>query len=214
MTIKARITGYDGQTLTIAPEGPILPELMRKSINTVELRLDDGRSISAAQRRRIFATVRDIAEWSGDEPEYIRQCLSWDFRSIDGREAFSLSNVDMTTAREFLSYLIDFCFRWSVPTREPLLSRADDTDRYLYMCLWHRKCAVCNDPAQVHHVDAVGMGRSREELSHQGMRAIALCPTHHREAHAQPGFLARHHVYGIPLDKALCRRLGLGHKEF
>ena len=84
----------------------------------------------------------DIAVWSGHEPEYLRKFLTWDFRSIDGRKHFSLSDVDITTAKEFITYLIEFCFWHNVPTRETLLDRTDDISKYLYLCLEHKK--VCN----------------------------------------------------------------------
>ena len=76
----------------------------------VEVRLDDGRTISVDQRRKIFAIIRDISLWSGHEPEELRQYLEWDFCSRAMREWFSLSDCDMTTAREFIAYLISFCF--------------------------------------------------------------------------------------------------------
>lgn len=210
MITTARVLDYDGTVLTLCPEEPIFREMIRKNVATVELRLDDGRRISAGQRKKIFATIRDIANWCGHDPEELRRFLTWDFRSRDGGPDFSLSDVDMTTASGFISYLIEFCFRWGVPTREALLDRTDDIGRYLYLCLEHRKCAVCNKRAQVHHVDAVGMGRDRAGIVHEGMRAIALCPEHHREAHQKgPDFFNEHHVYGIKLDRYLCEVLRL-----
>lgn len=210
MTTTAKIIGYDGHLLTLAPDGPIYRELIQKNVSAVELRLDDGRSISAVQRKKIFALVRDVADWCGHDPEEIRGFLTWDFRSLTGGPDFSLSDVDMTTAREFITYLIGFCFRWGVPTRDSLLERTDDIGKYLYLCLEHRKCAVCNDRAEVHHVDAVGMGRDREGIVHEGMRAIALCRKHHQEAHQLgPEFMRRYHVFGIRLDGYLCKVLRL-----
>lgn len=210
MTTTAKIVDYDGRLLTLEPDRPLLRELLQKETVAVELRLDDGRTISAAQRKKVFALIRDISLWSGHEPEYLRQLFTWDFRCQSGAGAFSLSDVDMTTAREFITYLIEFCMAHNVPTRRPLLEYADDTRRYLYQCLAHRKCAVCNAPAQVHHVDRVGMGRDRRHIGHLGLRAIALCQKHHMEAHGQGGaFFEKYHVQGIPLDAYLCQRLGL-----
>lgn len=214
MITTAKIVDYDGRLLTLSPDEPIFRELIQKDVSTVELRLDDGRQISAVQRKKIFAMVRDISNWSGHDPEELRQMLTWDFRSLDGGPDFSLSDVDMTTAREFITYLIDFCFRWGVPTRDSLLERTDDIGKYLYLCLEHRKCAICNDRADVHHVDAIGMGRDRESIVHDGMRAIALCRKHHQEAH-QTGqaFFHRYHVFGIRLDGYLCGVLNLNKKD-
>ena len=209
-TVTAVIKGFDGKRLLIEPTEDITRELMQKSVNDVELRLNDGRSISNDQRRKTFAIIRDIALWSGHDPDEIRAFIEWDFVCKAGIEPFSLSDVDMSTATDFISYLIDFCFRWSVPTRDSLLDRTDDIDRYLYMCLAYRKCAVCNAPADVHHVDRVGMGRDREKIVHVGLRACALCRTHHQEAHDdEQAFFEKYHIYGIKLDEYLCNRLRL-----
>lgn len=206
----AKIVGYDGEILQLKPLGYIDRELLQKQVDIIEIRLVDGREISAEQRRKIFATVRDIAAWSGHEPEYIRQFTEFDFRLQNGLEPFSLSDCDKSTAREFISYLIEFCFNHGVPTRDTLLNRTDDIGKYLYYCLEHRRCAVCNKKADIHHVTAVGMGRDREQIIHAGMEAIALCRKHHQEAHIKgQAFFNEYHIYGIKLDKYLCDILNL-----
>ena len=210
MIITGRIVRYDGVKLTIVPDEEVSREMLQKQTGAVEIRLDDGRHISADQRKKIFATIRDISLWSGNDPEYLRTFLTWDFLSRQGGEWFSLSDVDMTTARQYLTYLIEFCFTHSVPTRDTLLGRTDDIDKYLYLCLEHRKCAVCNAAADVHHVTRVGMGRDRKTLIHSGMQAVALCREHHTMAHTDERTLfEKHHIYGIKLDDYLCRKLGL-----
>ena len=210
MITTAKIIDYDGEYLTIKPLGFIDRELIKKQVDVIEIRLTDGREISADQRKKIFAIVRDIAVWSGHDPEYIRQYLEFNFRFTYALEPFSLSNCDVTTAKDFINFLIDFCFIHGVPTRETLLDRTDDINKYLYSCLEFRRCAVCNDRADVHHIDTVGMGRNREEIIHKGMEAIALCRKHHTEAHAQgKAFFERYHIYGVKLDDYLCGVLDL-----
>lgn len=39
---------------------------------TVEVRIDDGRRITNDQRRKIYATMRDIADWMGDMPDAVK----------------------------------------------------------------------------------------------------------------------------------------------
>ena len=149
----------------------------------------------------------------GEEPEELRLYLEWDFCSRCLREWFSLSNCDMTTAREFITYLIQFCFHWGVPTKDSLLTQTDDIGKYLYLCLENRRCAICNQPAEVHHVDRVGMGRDREAIVHIGLNAIALCRRHHEEAHRrEKAMFADYHIYGIKLDRHLCKVLSLNQK--
>ena len=210
MIATAKIVGYDGEVLLVKPLVAIDRELLEKQVEEIEIRLTDGREISNEQRRKVFAMVRDIADWCGDEPEHIRKFTSFEYRITKGIEPFSLSDCDMSTAREYITYLIDFCFRHGVPTRDTLLNRTDDISKYLYSCLAHRKCAVCNKQADVHHTQAVGMGRDRTKINHSGMEAIALCREHHREAHTRgQAFFDKYHIYGIKLDDNLCKILNL-----
>ena len=126
---------------------------------------------------------------------------------------WGIMTADMTTAREFITYLIQFCFHWGVPTKDSLLTQTDDIGKYLYLCLENRRCAICNQPAEVHHVDRVGMGRDREAIVHVGLNAIALCRRHHEEAHRrEKALFADYHIYGIKLDRHLCKVLSLNQK--
>ncbi len=213
MIVTAKIEKLENGKLVLKPDVDISRFLAQKRPRRVEVRLDDGRTISADQRRKIFAIIRDISLWSGQEPEELRLYLEWDFCSRCLREWFSLSNCDMTTAREFITYLIQFCFHWGVPTKDSLLTQTDDIGKYLYLCLENRRCAICNQPAEVHHVDRVGMGRDREAIVHVGLNAIALCRRHHEEAHRrEKALFADYHIYGIELDRHLCKVLSLNQK--
>lgn len=214
MITSAKITEYDGEKLVVIPAEPLEHEILQKRIKQVELHLWDGRSISPEQRRKTYALIRDISEWSGHEPEYLKHYFKWNFCSIDGREDFSLSDVDMTTAKEFITYLIEFCFYNNVPIRDSMLDRTDDIGKYLYLCLEYRKCAVCSKKAEVHHIDRIGMGRDRESIVHVGLEAIALCREHHDEAHRnEKKFFKDNHIYGIRLDEYLCRKLDLNYDK-
>lgn len=210
MIATAKIIGYDGDSLLVRPLVAIDRELVKKQVDAIEIRLIDGREISAEQRKKIFAIIRDIANWCGHDPEYIRQYTEFEFRLKNALEPFSLSDCDMSIAREYINYLIEFCFIQCVPTRDTLLNKTDDIGKYLYSCLEYRRCAVCNDKAEIHHVTAVGMGRDRDNIIHKGMEAIALCRTHHQEAHKRGReFFEDYHIYGIKLDSYLCEILNL-----
>ena len=72
----------------------------------------------------------------------------------------------------------------------------------------HKTCAVCGRPADLHHIDRVGMGGTRDEMIHEGMECISLCRTHHQEVHnkGEKVFFEEYHFdRGIELDKTLCR---------
>ncbi|HBS60916.1 MAG TPA: hypothetical protein DEA44_16840, partial [Firmicutes bacterium] len=172
-----------------------------------------GRTISADQRRKIFALIRDISNWNGDIPDDLRKRMVWNFCELKDIEPFSLKNTDMTTAREFINYLIEFCFAYDVPCMDALLNRTDDISKYLYLCLEYRRCAICGKKADVHHCtgSTIGMGGDRTQVHHKGREAIALCRTHHTliEAKGDAYVFDKWHVYGTKLDDYLCKRLKL-----
>lgn len=67
---------------------------------------------------------------------------------------------------------------------------------------------------EIHHVDRIGMGRNRNKINHLGLRAIALCRKHHDETEIRERELfEENHIYGIKLDKYLCKVLKLNYKE-
>lgn len=207
MIIKGYISDYDGQSIQIiAPfeEGYLLE---KRGITECEIRLDDGRTISADQRKKIYATMRDISLWSGHAPDEVKALMKYDYIAKTGADYFSLSNVDMTTAREFLEFLLDFCVQEDIPLGDALLDRSPDIARSIYACLANKRCCLCGSKAELHHVDAVGRGRNRKDIIHVGMRVLPLCRKHHSEAHAigRETFNEKYHIFGIKLNKDLCR---------
>ena len=117
----------------------------------------------------------------------------------------------MTTARLFITYLIDFMLENDVPSSRPLAEYADDVERYVYACLIHKKCAVCGRKAELHHVDRVGMGRDRREICHIGMQALPLCREHHHEAHqhGDASLLKKYHLATVAIDERIAKTNGL-----
>lgn len=212
MTITGYISEYDGTALTIIAPFPDGYLLDKRQITECEVRLDDGRTISAKQRKHIYATMRDIADYTGYTPEQVKALFKYDFIATTGCNYFSLSDVDMTTANEFLNFLIDFCVEHDIPTLDSLLERSPDISRYLYSCIANKRCAVCQGKAETHHAeDRIGIGRNRKEIVHLGMRVQPLCRKHHTECHTigQHAFNEKYHVYGIKLDAHLCKILKL-----
>nr|DAO66717.1 MAG TPA: Putative HNHc nuclease [Caudoviricetes sp.] len=95
-----------------------------RKYSMVDIGLNDGRYISSEQRKKAYALMNDISEWSGYLPEYVKRLMKAEFvvkrmQSLN-KEIFSLSNCDMTTAKEFITYLIDFIIEYDIPTKQPL----------------------------------------------------------------------------------------------
>ena len=171
-----------------------------------ELRLDDGRTIRADQRKKAWATLGDIALWNGDDREVNHWHLKHMYMSQSDEDYFSLSDCSVTTARHYITFLLDFCLQWDVPLTEPIADRTDDIGAMLYSALIRRKCVLCGSSADCHHVEAIGMGRSRLDVVHLGMLVMALCRECHGKAHTmgRVTFEAKYHVYGIAADEKIC----------
>jgi hypothetical protein len=172
----------------------------------IEIRLDDGRVISNEQRRKTYATLRDIREHTGYIVEEAKRLFKLMFIYETGEDWFSLSDCSMTTARNFLQFLIEYCITNEVWCTESLLHRTPDIADYIYACLMNKTCILCGRYAEFHHAeDRVGMGRNRYEICHIGMRGQPLCRVHHDEVHriGQLTFNELHHVFGIEVDREI-----------
>lgn len=201
----------DGRVIISAPMGDRLRH-ERREVKEYWVQPIDSRKLSDAQRRTCYSLMGSIAEWMGDTPDGVKWTMKLDFqsRNIDliGDRLFSLSNAPMSLIAEFQRYLVAFVVENGVPCKIPLWKFVDDIGDYLWQCMIYKKCAVCGKPAELHHVDRVGMGRNRDEIIHEGMEALPLCRIHHTEAHDTPNseFMSKYHFdAGVTLDRTLCR---------
>lgn len=149
------------------------------------------------------------------DTQEVRRMLTYNYCQLRHIDFFSLADrtpdtVDMTTARDFIDWLIELCIANGVPCTESLIKRCEDMQRYLYNCVMNRKCALCGRQAHLHEYDRVGMGRSRKEISHSGQRAQPLCWKHHGQVHdmGQKSFDELYHMTCIVLTDEMCKRLG------
>lgn len=220
--IDGRITGFDRDGyITVRARLPDILRACQRQYAEVQVGLPDGRLISPVQRRKAYALMGEIAQWSGQGTEQTKMILKHQFIRDElkqmERELFSLSDCDMTTAKEFITYLIDFILAYDVPTSVMLCELCDDVHRYVYACLTHKKCAVCGRKAELHHVDRVGMGRDRHDLCHIGMEALPLCAEHHRlngiHQMGDARFMEMYHLEPVVIDGKIARIYNLGGKE-
>ncbi len=174
-------------------------DIKTKNIHDVSLRLTDGRTISLEQRKKIYATLKDISLYTGYYPEETKEVMKYYYIQQTGNDYFSLSDCSLLTARDFINVLIDFCLKNGVITSEALSTRTDDIDTYLYQCIRRRKCAVCGKDGELHHWDAIGMGHDRRNYDDSKNKKMCLCRVHHTIAHqkGKRAFERDYHVYGI-----------------
>ena len=171
----------------------------------------DKERISAEQRRKAYALMGEIAAWSGMTAEQVKateKARYWkQYAKELNDDLFSLSDCSMTVARGYINHLIDLILEFEIPTRQPLYENSDDIDHYVYACLKHKKCAVCGRHAELHHVDAIGMGYDRREKPQIGNAVISLCREHHTMIHQKgnAAFLSVLHLSPVALDDQCAR---------
>jgi hypothetical protein len=214
MKVIGKILNVQNDVITIRVQADAQSWCLDHDARDVEVRIDDGRTITALQRRKIYATIRDVAEWMGDTPDAVKTYFKWSFCGDEEHEDFSLSDVDKETASAFLTYLVDFCVVHGVPCSDPLWDRCEDVERYVCACVMTRTCCITGHKnAQIHHVDRVGMGRNRDTICHVGMRVVPLDPALHTMIHYQGGeeeFYEKHHITPIALTEKMVKHLRLG----
>lgn len=175
----------------------------------------DSRHISDEQRRKAWALMTEIAVFQGQSKEdtYAEQKTAFTLKHLDilQGELFRLSNATVSTARAFITMLVEIIIEYGIPTKEPLYGLCDDIPRYVYACLMNKKCAVCGKKTELHHYDHVGLGRNRREIDHIGMRAYPLCRDHHEEIHliGEKAFDEKYHLEPITIDERIAKKYNL-----
>ena len=221
-SIKGRIVDYDPHTqeLTIKAIYPNWQLMIKREYSECEIRLIDGRRLTNKQRNACYALLREIAEYTGQGISSTKEAMKQKFLEEElyeyDMDSFSFSDAPVSLICAFQRYLVRFVLDYEIPCNFPLLDFVDDVGDYLYACLVHKKCCICGQPADLHHVDHVGMGRDREEIVHEGMEALPLCRGHHSILHTigQRTFLAKYHIEkGVVLDKNLCMLYELNYNE-
>lgn len=215
MELWGRITAIKGNQIAVTLESR--EELASLSLFTTEeqpqviVDVQDERHLSNLQRRKAYAIMGEIANWTGYIPEECKEWLKYFFTAETGNPYFSFANTDMTTAKRFITFLLDFAIRNGIPLKHSGITYQDDIDTYMYMSLKYRSCVICGKPADIHHVNSVGMGNDRELVDHRQKHLIALCREHHQQAHQMgwPMFKENYHVKAILLDPQTLNQLGI-----
>lgn len=220
--VKGRIVGYDPRTeeLTIVARYPDWPMMLKREYSECNVQLIDGRPLSGQQRKTCYALIRAISDFTGMGLDPTKEYMKIKFLTEDleqtADQIFSLSNAPMSLVCAFQRFLVHFILDWDIPCNIPLLEFVDDTQDYIYACLVTKKCCICGLPADLHHEDAVGAGRDRTEIVHEGMEVLPLCRCHHTERHTVGDltFKKKYHIErGVILDKKLCKIYGLKAKR-
>ena len=146
----------------------------------------DTRRITDNQRKKIFATCKDIAEHQGDPSELVRYELIGSFCEETGQEYFSLSDCSLENARELINYIIEYVIMHDIPLTQLAIERTEDIGQYLFYCLKHSKCCCCGMQGIIYTLD-------------KEKNKICLCNTHYDMAKAKglKEFEKAWKVYGV-----------------
>ena len=216
-TVKGRIVGYDERTgeLLIRARYDDWVTMTRREFKECLVQPIDSRPLSDKQRRACYALLREISDYTGMGQEQTKELMKLKFLAEELQETadsiFSLSNAPMSLVCAFQRFLVRFILDWDIPCGFPLLNFVDDVQDYVYSCLVNKKCCVCGARADLHHVDHVGMGRNRNEIIHEGMKALPLCREHHQEAHqhGDAAMMAKYHIEPIVIDERIAHKYKL-----
>lgn len=213
-TVKGRIVGYDERTqeLLIRAHYDDWYTMTKRGYKECLVQPLDARPLSDRQRKMCYALLREISDYTGQDVHSAKEYLKLRFLADDFGETadriFSLSNAPMSLVCAFQRYLVRFIVEYDIPCRVSLLEYVDDVPDYIYACLIVKKCCITGRPADLHHIDRVGMGRDRDDIIHEGMEVLPLCREMHQEAHTMSDreFFEKYHLPGgVVMDKTLCR---------
>lgn len=214
---RAKFT-EDHSTLLIEIDKNILETLKRNKTEYLKVSIPDSRMINHDQRKKIYATINDIAGYTGDAPERIKEFFKYRLIELEDVEYFSLKDCSVTIAREYLNLIMDFVIEWGIPINDLGINRTDDIERYLYKCIETRTCAITGRKgADIHHVGGsrVGAGRNRNKVNHAGLKLMALNREWHNKVHAEgeEEIFKKYKIHGIYVDSLTLRDLGLKAEE-
>ncbi len=182
-----------------------------------ELRIDDGRRINNQQRAKYFATLKDIADHTGNILEDMHDYFKFLYCYKNRTENISMSNCSVTEAREMINIIMDFALENDIPLKDLGINRTDDVDRYLYKCLILRKCCITGTKGEIHHCTGsrVGMGGNRKKVDNRGRELIALSREWHTKVHqeGEEDTFGKFKIYGLAIDDIGLKKLKLSIKD-
>lgn len=173
----------------------------------VDVRINDTRKISDNQRKFIFGLCNDISHYTGDSSEWVRMLMQQFNANLRGIEVESLAKASMTYANGLIDTIITHMIENEIPFTKKMLvdNEYNFTSNQVYAMTLKRVCVVCGVRADIHHIDAVGMGNDRKSITHVGKRVLPLCRVHHNEIHniGNDKFMKKYILDPIVVDEKL-----------
>ena len=223
-TYSAIVKKLDHQRLTIDINEEINIERLQTMYfdydgqREVEIRFVDPRRFTQEQRRFIYALIADISDFTGQPPDSLKEVFKWRYEAITGRR-ISLSDISTNTVSDATLYadiILDFIFENHIPFKNGYEILPVNQEYYFYKCIVTRTCCSCGKlHADIHHIEAVGMGNNRRKIDNTNRHFMALCRTCHTIIHVEgyTEFTSKRKLRAIKLDTTTLKRLGLNVKS-
>lgn len=180
---------------------------------TIELDISDGRRITPSQRKKIYALINDLCEYTGDVPEYWKEKFKFMVETIFGIDEFSLSDCSVTVGNYMILTILEFLFQNDIPFRTKTWDSIPNDFPKQMLCIKKKLCVICGKPgADIAHVQTVGMGRNRTKINHTGMYIMSLCRECHIRQHQMgiSSFMQKYHIKPIKVTEEIAKELHLG----
>lgn len=172
-------------------------------------------TITKLQRKHIYALFGDYEDYTGTPLEAVESYFKYQFmmeEALDELPSLAANRMTKSTASRFIEYLVTTFIQLGIPFRKQQFYLTMDQNKMLYALTMKRLCVVCGKPgADIHHVDAIGMGANRHKHDHSKHEFLALCRSHHSESHniGQREFMKKYHIKAIKLDNKHLKQIGV-----
>lgn len=213
MIYHTKVNSIDGarNRITLDLSAETFNDLVR-SIKGKDLYIDvpNLKDITPQQRKAIYAMFDDIGKHLGYNKEEIKNILKVKYIGATGNKPFSLSNMGREEATEFIHFCIDICLAMNISIQLSTYQSIDKDDYVIKQLLLHRQCIIDGGRADIHHLDAVGMGNNRNKIDNSRRELLPLCRRHHSEYHTigHDEFMQKYHLaHGVKLNKEELKKL-------
>lgn len=178
----------------------------------VDVKIEDSNLITVQQRKKIFALLNDIYDYTGQPQEDLRQTFQSYLQIMHDYKEISLSDCSKKIAGELIELILAWIFMHNIPLSYKTSDLMKEDNNFLYHATVNRKCVICGKTdSDLAHLNTVGAGRNRNEINHYGNKVLALCRAHHSEQHriGIKSFNDKYHLHDswIDVDEKLNKML-------
>lgn len=209
ITTEGRVYEKNGKVYVLTSRPPV-----DHLSDQVKVQWRDSRLRSDEQNNLAWKLMTYIGDHQGMTKEEVYEQQRFEFSAVIGLD-FHLSTATIKDASTFINVLIGIIIKEGVQMSKPLYEICDDISYAVYISLYYKKCCVCGRKnADLHHVDAIGMGYNRQTKPQIGNRVLSLCRDHHQEWHniGETAFNTKYHLEPVRMDERLAKVYGLTKK--